>query len=176
MITCRVVLTNEQNILEIGEDLLHRVMTAACRELGQSLSVSVALILDDAMADLHVRFLSIEGPTDVLTFPYDKEPELTEPGLGEGEEGVDVALDGEIVISTETAVREAGKVGIDPVVEVCLYAVHGVLHLLGHDDHDPDDFLVMHAVETEVLRNELGIDPRILSEEQVTLARRKRGK
>ena len=69
-----------------------------------------------------------------------------------------VASEGEIVIGYETALRE-GTARQHPVGhEVLLYAVHGLLHLLGYDDHDEADAQAMHACEDEMLA-ELGIGP-----------------
>jgi len=153
---CRVILSDQQEVLPVDPELLERVVVAAARKLGRSITVSVALVEDDVMAELHERFLGIPGPTDVLSFPLPKEP--GEVGADEG------SPDGEIVISTRTAVDTAARLGIDPQVEVCLYAVHGLLHLLGHDDHSDDGWQKMHELETEVLGEEMGVDPRVLEE------------
>lgn len=89
------------------------------------------------MALLNERHLGHHGSTDVLTFD-----------LGDG--GADI--EGEIVISLDMARREAKRRGHSAQAEVALYAVHGVLHLLGYDDHDPRHAARMHRMEDEILQ------------------------
>ena len=85
------------------------------------------------MARLHEQFLGRKGPTDVLSFP-----------------------DGEIVVSGDTALREARSRGVEPLHELVLYVVHGALHLAGHDDRRPRDRARMRDAERRILR-ELGL-------------------
>ncbi len=107
-------------------------------------SVSVAIVDDATMAVLHERHLGIPGPTDVLTY------DLRDADTGD--------LEGEIVIDYDTAVREGAARKHSPAHEVLLYAVHGLLHLLGYDDHEPSEAEAMHACEDEMLAA-IGIGP-----------------
>jgi len=107
----------------------------------RSARVSVACVDDEQMATLNRKYLGHRGPTDVLSFD-----------LCDGAEG-DPAVDGEIVLSVATARREAKRRGHSIVAEASLYAVHGLLHLLGYDDHDPRRAAKMHRVEDEILRS-----------------------
>ena len=75
--------------------------------------VSVILVSDRRMAELHRRFLQEPGPTDVITFQH-----------------------GEIFISTQTARRQARRFGTSLEHELRLYIAHGLLHLHGFDDKD----------------------------------------
>jgi probable rRNA maturation factor len=86
-------------------------------------NLSLVLVDDREMTALHADYSGDPTPTDVLAFPFDP---ATSGGLG-----------GEVILSVETAVREARSRGLLPRGEVLLYAVHGVLHLVGEDDHDP---------------------------------------
>lgn len=88
----------------------------------------MALVDDATIAELHERFLGKPGPTDVLSFPH-----------------------GEVVVSADTARREAERRGIKPLHELLLYVVHGALHLDGHDDRQPKDRAKMRAAERRVL-------------------------
>lgn len=151
---CELELSDEQDRVAVDRDLLHRVLSAGCRRAGSSIRVSVALVDDETIAELHDRFLGIPGPTDVLSFPLPSDPEF------DSEEGV-AAVEGEVVVSTDTAFRTAQTLDIDPLAEVCLYALHGLLHLLGFDDHEADEFDEMHGLEREVMIAELGVDPGI---------------
>jgi len=104
--------------------------------------VSIRVVDDAEMDAAHRRFSGIEGTTDVLTFVA-PEPD----GLG-----VDV------VICLDEAIRRAAEFGHGVDRELLLYVVHGVLHALGHDDHDPDDHARMHAEEDRLLRA-IGVGP-----------------
>lgn len=86
-------------------------------------AVTVALVNDPHIHQLNRQFLQHDEPTDVLTFPY------SEP--------TSRRLEGEIVISVDTAQREAAARGHDPATELLLYVIHGCLHLCGEDDTTP---------------------------------------
>jgi len=102
--------------------------------------LSVALVDDERMQELHRDTMDIDEPTDVLAFPLTGGPE-TDPE----------AARGEIVISTDTAAASAAERGATLHVETLLYALHGLLHLLGHDDHDPSERERMQAEERRLL-------------------------
>jgi len=101
--------------------------------------ISVAMVNDAAMTRLNRKHLGRNGPTDVLSFDLrDTTDEET-------------AIDGEIVMSVETAVKESRRRGHVVEAELALYAVHGILHLLGYDDQRKADATRMHAMEKEIL-------------------------
>ena len=106
---------------------------AACKRAAELVlknrKVVVALVDDEKMAELHERFLGQSGPTDVLSFPH-----------------------GEIVVSADTACREAKARDIPPLQELVLYVVHGALHLAGFDDKNPKARTRMRAEERRVLK------------------------
>ena len=80
--------------------------------------VSVTLLGDPDMAELHGRYLGKSVPTDVLSFA------LHSPG--------DPPL-GDVYVGHDTAARHAGEHGTTPGEELVRLAVHGVLHILGYD-------------------------------------------
>lgn len=98
--------------------------------------ISVALVNDARIAELNHRHLGHDGPTDVLTF------NLTDNGQ---------PLNAEIVISAETAARQAQQRNHPATDELALYAVHGTLHLMGMDDHTAEEADAMHTIEDEIL-------------------------
>lgn len=104
--------------------------------------LTFALVDDAGMAALHEQFLGEAGPTDVLAFPLLDAPRLV----------ADVAID------VDEARRQARQRGHRAYDEVLLYAVHGVLHLLGHDDHEPEARRRMRRAERAVLTT-LGVGP-----------------
>lgn len=104
--------------------------------------LSIALVDDARMARLHERHLGRRGSTDVLTFDL---------GTGNGRSDHDTVIDGEIVVSVDTASREADARGHSVEAELALYVVHGTLHLLGYGDDDDKDAARMHRIEDEIL-------------------------
>lgn len=84
-------------------------------------AISVAVVDDAAITLLHQRYLADPRATDVISFDLRDDPH-------------DHELEGEIIISAETAVRQARSLGVQADQEALRYVVHGVLHLLGHND------------------------------------------
>ena len=117
----------------------HRILSPKLAEL------SVALVGDRRMSQLHQRFMGIAGPTDVLTF----ELEHDERGRVVG---------GEVVVCVPEARRQAGARGSDARFELLLYTLHGMLHLCGFDDRTDRGFRTMHRTEDELL-NRIGVGP-----------------
>ena len=105
------------------------------------------------MAELNDRHLMHDGPTDVLTFDLQDSDEIKTGDLDDP-----TSIEGEIVVSVETAAREAARRGHDSDAEAALYVVHGTLHLLGYDDADEEDAAAMHAVEDDIL-TAVGVGP-----------------
>ena len=100
-----------------------RLLPAALREL------SIVLVNDRVMADLHIRFMNIPGPTDVLTFPMDEDRAARSS------------------ICVPEARRRAKEHGTMLRDELLLYAIHGMLHLCGMDDRTKKGFDAMHRIE-----------------------------
>lgn len=109
--------------------------------------ISLAIVDDPTIHDLNVRFLNHDYPTDVLSFP------LSEPGSQ--------LVEGEIVVSLDTATRCAGQYSCSVQNELCLYCVHGILHLVGFGDGDLEEQRIMREKERLYLQA-VGIvmDPR----------------
>ena len=103
--------------------------------LGEGLGraeLSVSLVEETEIADLHIRFLGEPGPTDVLSFPLD-EDDVDED---------DVRVLGDVVICPAVAARNNPA---DPRAEVRLLLVHGILHLLGYDHEEEGARVAMWA-------------------------------
>jgi probable rRNA maturation factor len=99
-------------------------------------ALSIALVDDRAIRRLHKEHLGLDSATDVLAFPL---------------AGAPGGALGEVVASAETARREASARGHAPAAELLLYVVHGLLHLLGFDDHSVGDRRRMRAAERRAL-------------------------
>jgi probable rRNA maturation factor len=115
----------------------------ALRVLGVGGEVRVRVADDAEMSASHERYAGMRGPTDVLTFDLGG-------GVSAGAGGGRV-LDADVLVCVDEARRQAEARGHGVERELLLYIVHGVLHCLGHDDHDADRAAAMHAREDEVL-------------------------
>jgi probable rRNA maturation factor len=98
--------------------------------------ITLAFVDDATISGLNKRFLDHDGPTDVITFPYSQGKRL----------------EGEVVIGVEVAQREAAERGHDVNTELCLYVIHGTLHLCGYDDRTARDTAEMRKKERSYLK------------------------
>ena len=129
------------------EGWLEPMLRRAAAEAGVAAGRIGLVVVDDSeMAGLHEAWKDVPGTTDVLTF------DLSEPGDPQGQ------VEGDIVVCLDEARRQAGQRGHTLRDEILLYAVHGLLHLLGEDDQDPAAALRMHRREDDLLTR-IGIGP-----------------
>jgi probable rRNA maturation factor len=112
-----------------------RRLNAALRRITRRpVDVSVVIVNDRVIRRLNRRFLGHDRPTDVIAFNLAwRCPPLIRTALG-GRAGIPF---GEVYVSWTTARREARARGIPVGEELLRYAIHGLLHLLGHDDAAP---------------------------------------
>lgn len=129
------------------EQTITAVLTKAAEVLAldAATEVSVVLVDDDYIQELNRTYRGKDMPTDVLSF-----------ALNEGEEPeiIDAPADymlGDIIISLETAQRQAHEFGHGLEREVAYLAVHGMLHLLGYDHETDEDRQVMREQEEKIL-------------------------
>jgi probable rRNA maturation factor len=102
--------------------------------------LNVAIVDDEQIARLHEEYMGDRTATDVLTF------DLRDDDAQE-------AIEGEIVVSADTARREAKRRGLDRAEELTRYIIHGVLHLLGMDDSTTQDRQRMRREENRILKH-----------------------
>lgn len=143
---------NESGFGEVNEEELIDVARFALWSLDvhSSAELSIHVVDLDTIADLHVRWLDLPGPTDVMSFPMD---ELT-PGWGRKDgppPGPGVL--GDIMLCPEFARGQAERAGHGLAHELDLLTVHGVLHLLGFDHVVPEEEQRMFALQNEILVN-----------------------
>jgi probable rRNA maturation factor len=128
--------------------------------------LSVLLVDEPAITELHVRWMGEEGPTDVLAFPMD-ELRLPQPGGPHGDHGTvpagatDVLL-GDVVICPQVAAIQAAEADHDVQDEIDLLCTHGILHLLGYDHAEPEEHATMFGLQDRLLaswRAERGLVP-----------------
>ena len=109
---------------------LREVLIRLLEDHETCMGVHVCFVDDAEIRQLNRDYLSHDYATDVVTFPM-----RTEGKPLEGDP-LDDDLLGEVVVSVDTARSSASSRGIDYPVERALYAIHGVLHLLGYDDKE----------------------------------------
>ncbi len=135
-------IANRQTLLTLDEPPIRQAVEAILADLAVGdTTISVAVVDDAAISKLNEEFLHHQGPTDVLSFVLEQ---------GDG------LLEGEVVVSAETAQRTAPQFGWSAAEELLLYVIHGTLHLAGYDDATPQQQATMRDRETEYLAR-LGI-------------------
>lgn len=110
-----------------------RRLLAALDEANAALSLS--LVGDEAIRALNLKYRGRNAPTDVLSFPLDGAPAEAERLLGD------------VVISVETALRQAADYDAPLQREIYRLLIHGMLHLKGHDHERPAERRVMEREE-----------------------------
>lgn len=96
---------------------------------GEGVELSIALVSDEVIRDLNRSFRRKDKPTDVLAFPMSDAPKADFPRSG---------LLGDVILSIETARRQAAANSRPLAAELTMLLAHGLLHLLGYD-HQTDD-------------------------------------
>ena len=134
-----VTVVNRQRHVTLPVARLARAVQRALAALGRPAGeVDVAVVDDVEIRALNAAHRGIQRHTDVLAFP------LELAGAASG-------LFGQVVISADTAVRQAQRVGVPFALELELLTTHGVLHLAGYDDRDPVEADLMHRRERDLL-------------------------
>jgi probable rRNA maturation factor len=113
--------------------------------------LSVLLVDEKTMTDLHERWMGEPGPTDVLAFPMD-ELDPANAGAPDGGSEAGPAMLGDVVLCPAVAAQQAVTAGHPAEVELHLLCTHGILHLLGYDHADPEEEREMFGLQGEILR------------------------
>ena len=118
----QVDVSNQQASHTIDEGLVAAaVRTVLAGEGITRATISVAIVDDPTIHELNRTYLNHDYPTDVLSFRLNEET---------------ADLDGELIVSAETAANQAEQYGWTMADELLLYLVHGTLHLVGYEDED----------------------------------------
>lgn len=143
-----IEVSNESG-LDVSEEELISVARFVIRKMDVNPSAELSMVLLDtnAMADLHMRWMDLPGPTDVMSFPMDElepggRPDAPEPGP---------SMLGDIVLCPQFAATQAEAAGHSLGHELALLTVHGVLHLLGYDHAEPEEEKEMFALQRRLL-------------------------
>lgn len=156
MVICEMLLM--EDVEEVSSDIFENIKKAVTfavsnEKLKTDAELCIAISNDEQIRELNKDYRDKDAATDVLSFPANDiaapladelkngfEPEISESGA--------IFL-GDIVISLDTAKRQALEYDNTLVEELCFLAVHGCLHLLGYDHIDPEDELVMRDKQRE---------------------------
>ncbi|MEO8252008.1 MAG: rRNA maturation RNase YbeY [Chloroflexota bacterium] len=120
----------------------------------RDVEVELTLCGDEEMTHLNFDHMGERGPTDVLAFPlHEWSIDVGQSHLADDEAFAPPGglLLGDVVIDVDQAVRQAAEGGWGAEQEIALLAVHGALHLVGHDHAEPDDEIAMRLIEARVL-------------------------
>lgn len=114
------------------------------RPLPAAAEVSVVLCDDRAIRRLNSKWRGVDAPTDVLAFPQLTDDDWQDPAVRQ-------VMLGDIVLSLESAARQAKEYGHSTEREILYLFTHGLLHLLGHDHLEEDDRCRMRRREEEIM-------------------------
>jgi probable rRNA maturation factor len=139
-----ISLTNEQSGHAVDEkQLIDAAKSVLLDSPFSSAAISLVVVDDPTIHELNRQYLDHDWPTDVLSFV------LEDSGTH---------LEGEVIISADTAAESAEEIGCSAAAEQLLYVIHGVLHLVGLRDITPSDAEEMRAAEAKFLR-QFGFEP-----------------
>jgi len=137
----QINILNEQDIFDLSQDVLVSIVKETLNHKEAITGeVSVFLVDDEKISQLHDRYFDDPTPTDCISFPIDKP-------------GAEDSYLGDIFVSTETAKRYAEENKLSSFDEIALYIIHGLLHLLGFDDIEDEDRALMRKAEKSCLDN-----------------------
>lgn len=152
-----IIIENEQDKIVI-EDKIHKLIETAiglCMEaekLGQDYEVSVTIVDDAEIRAINKEHRDIDRPTDVLSFPMAefKNGELISD---EGDYDMDSEelMLGDIILSAETAARQAAEYGHSLEREIAFLVAHSCFHLLGYDHMEEKEEKVMMDKQESIL-------------------------
>lgn len=148
----KVTIFNKQKKIKlpVGTKLLIRKTCTATLELEgfeKPAEVDVTIVDDESIREINLEQRNLDKSTDVLSFP------LGEDGVWDQNPSTRAYMLGDIVISAETALRQADLYGHSTQREIAFLTVHSMLHLLGYDHVNGGiEQAVMREKEEEVLK------------------------
>ena len=130
---------DERELVDLARHVLGALKVHPQAEL------SVILVDEVAMERLHLQWMDLPGPTDVMSFPMDE----LRPGSEDSEP--EPGLLGDIVLCPSVAERQARDAGQATEEELLLLTTHGILHLLGYDHAEPEEEREMFDLQRSLL-------------------------
>ena len=134
----QIDVTNEQSLLSVDEPRLAKIAGQILQDAGiRGGTLSIAVVDDHAIHRVNNEYLHHDYPTDVLSFALAEDLDHFE---------------GEVIVSTETANRNAAEYDWSPENELALYVIHGTLHLAGFRDKTEAEQAAIRDAEARYLR------------------------
>jgi probable rRNA maturation factor len=149
----QISIANRQRAVRIDRRAITALARATlAREQVAAAEISVAFVDDAEIHEINLAYLNHDFPTDVISFRLDGNEHHGQAGArGTIRRGAGQTIDGEIVISADTAARTATELSTTTEHEMGLYLVHGLLHLCGYDDLTAREKRLMRRREAEAL-------------------------
>ena len=131
--------------IEISDQQQHPLDCGNCIDVSRMIlddysfdesEISIAFIDDPTIQELNKQYLNHDYATDVISFVLEES---------------ETSLTGQLLVSTDTAIKIGEQIGVPMQHEVLLYVIHGMLHLVGFDDTDPESAEKMRAAEADYL-------------------------
>ena len=150
---------NNESGVAVDEDALRELAQYVIGQMDvHPLADLSMLLVDEAhMTNLHEKWMEEPGPTDVLSFPMDelRPHSIAGPNRtrGRDEDESEPVLLGDVVLCPPVAATQAKQHGHSTQAELELLTVHGVLHLLGYDHADPEEEAEMFSLQSDLLRD-----------------------
>lgn len=143
--------TVRQSFAEVDTNVLERLVAHAFAHLNVSAEteLSISVVGESEMERIHLEWMDLPGPTDVMSFPMD---ELT-PGTPDQPA---TGVLGDIVLCPPVASAQGKEAGHSTLDELCLLTTHGILHCLGYDHATKEDEAEMFGIQRTILEDFLG--------------------
>jgi probable rRNA maturation factor len=142
---------------EIDVEGIVRVSRHVLQELGVSPLAELSVLLADVdhMTELHMKWMDLPGPTDVMAFPMDELDLRGSRGAGhahgERSDETGPAMLGDVILCPPVAEQQAQEAGHSLEDELDLLTTHGILHLLGFDHEEPEEHAEMFGLQGTLL-------------------------
>lgn len=144
---------NESGFDGVNEEMLISVASFSLQamDVHPDAELTITCVDEETIADLHVRWMGLEGPTDVMSFPMDDFSQRTWASTRPDAALPGSAMLGDIVLCPAFAYRQAQAAGHELPHELALLTVHGCLHILGYDHTTPEEERAMFGRQNEIL-------------------------
>jgi len=143
-----ISLENLQKKVSLNSSQILKIVKSILRyERIEKASLTIVFVTRQKIRSLNKKFLRRDYATDVLAFDLNDQASLKRKPSPKPK-----TLVGDIIISTDAALKNAKAYETTLAQELTLYIIHGILHLLGFDDHAPRDIQKMRKKEQELLK------------------------
>ncbi len=130
---------NKEKNFKIDKRFVHRIVSKLKDDLDFKISsLVINFVTSEQIKEINIKYLNHQYSTDVITFNYS---------------GSNTELDGEIFISVEDANEYAEMYKVTHIEELMRLVIHGVLHLLGYDDMNRKEKVLMKKMENKLLNS-----------------------